>query len=592
MNGEGAPPLDSGSFTNDKETLVVPDLSPDASQSSSALQRPGLAAIIEAIEHAELLAFPAIANSNAAEEASAKTGQSGETSTSSERSGGSKIETLDLRLAHFPLTDLGNAERFAARHKDDLRYCPDIGWLYWDGKRWARGGAEEVVKRAEHATVRAIQDEANALRDSDHDVVLPDAKGKQTLLSDKITAWGRTSEAANRMASISKRANSMLAIAVYELDADKMKISVANGTLCIAKREDGPYVMLKPHDPADYITKISPVAYDAKTICPRFDRFMDEVQPPREDGSHDVQIFLNQWAGLSLTGDTSEQKITFHYGKGRNGKSVWVNTISYVAGDYADSIPIESFLDSGRARAGGQATPDLAGLPGVRMLTTSEPKRGATLDEGLIKLFSGGDMIKARHLNKDFFAFTPQAKLTMQGNYRPKITGADEGIWNRLVLVPWGVYFPPDQRDPKLAEALRREASGILNRLLDGLCIWLDSGLRIPHSVAAATEDYRSDSDPLGRFLQACTRQAMGKRVQATDMHTLFMKWAKSNGEAVWSAKGLGAALKERGLATKKSVNVYWLDIELTKGVSDFVDQSGHPWGGDELERERHDFES
>ncbi|ACK51133.1 phage/plasmid primase, P4 family [Methylocella silvestris BL2] len=547
--------------------------------------------IVAAAPGAEILAFPNRASETIADDALAQKVEEDDADNSSERDRGTDADSINLHLAHFPLTDLGNAERFAARHKDNLRYCPDIGWLHWDGRRWAREGAEEVVKRAEHVTVRAIQDEAVALRESGHDAVFIDAKGKETLLSDKIAVWGRTSEAANRMASISKRADSMLSIQVGDLDADKMKISVANGTLHIAKRDDGPYVVLKRHDPADYITKISPVGYDAEAVCPRYDRFLDEVQPPDAAGGRDVQIFLNQWAGLSLTGDTSEQKITFHYGKGRNGKSVWVKTISFVAGDYADSIPIESFLDSGRARAGGQATPDLAGLPGVRMLTTSEPKKGATLDEGLIKLFSGGDVIKARHLNKGFFAFTPQAKLTMQGNYRPRITGADEGIWNRLVLVPWGVYFPADKRDPRLEEKLRGEASGVLNRLLDGLCAWLDGGLRIPSSVAAATADYRSDSDPLGRFLEACTRQAIGKRVQATDMHALFAAWAKSNGEAVWSAKGLGAAMKERGLAAKKSVNVYWLDIELTKGVTDFVDQSGHAWRGEELEREGQRFD-
>lgn len=183
-------------------------------------------------------------------------------------------------------------------------------------------------------------------------------------------------------------------------------------------------------------------------------------------------------------------------------------------------------------------------------------------------------------MHKDFFSFTPQAKLTMQGNYRPKITGVDEGIWNRLVLVPWGVYLPPEKRDPKLIDKLKGEASGILNRMLDGLCSWLDHGLQIPDEVTAATADYRSDSDPLGRFLDACTRQMIGKRVQAADMHAVFCAWAKANGETVWSAKGLGAALRERGVAARKAGNVFWLDIELTKGVSDFVDGSGEPWHG------------
>ncbi len=538
--------------------------------------------VSSAFPGAEILSFPRAASPEAARpprrggSASSRPGGSREASSSGGKGeapdGG---DPLDFECARLPLTDLGNAERFSKRFKDRFRFCESLGWLYWDGKRWAKAGATEKVKEAEHETVRAIQREAAAMRGAPDDVLVSSTRGKEVWLSDKIAAWGLASQAAARMAAISNRASAMLTVAVEALDADPMKFCVANGTLHIAKRADGPYVTLHPHDPNDFITKISPVAFDPKATCPRFDRFMDEVQPP--DDGRAVQRFLDQWAGLSLTGDISEQKLTFHYGKGRNGKSVWVNTISFVAGDYADSIPVESFMDSGRARAGGQATPDIAGLPGVRMLTTSEPKKGSAFDEGLIKLCTGGDKIKARHLNRDFFGFVPQAKLTMIGNYRPKVSGTDEGILNRLVLVPWPVFIPPERRDPTLFETLKGEAAGILNRLLDGLCTWLDGGLSIPGAVAAATADYRSDSDPLGRFLEACTRPTIGKKVQASDMHAVFSAWAKANGETVWSAKGLSAALKERGIAAKKSVNVYWLDIELTKGVSDFLDVNGNP---------------
>lgn len=489
------------------------------------------------------------------------------------RSAGIDRREINLRLARFPLTDLGNAERFVERHGGELRFCPEIGWLAWDSRRWARDGAEETVKRAEHATARAIQDEAAALSESGEDVVFVDAKGKETLLSDRIAAWGRTSESATHLSAISKRASAMLAIRGGAFDADPMKFNVWNGTLVIRKRADGPYVERRPHDPADYITKISPVVYDPDATCPRFDLFMDETHPPEADAAgREMQRFLDQWAGLSLTGDTREQKLTFHYGRGRNGKSVFVKTIAYIAGDYADSVAIESFLDVGRARAGGQATPDIAKLPGIRMLMTSEPGKGDKLDEAFIKLFTGGDQMTARHLNRDFFSFTPQAKLTMQGNFRPAVRETDEGLWNRLLLVPWGVYFPPEARDPALAEKLRAEASGILNRLLDGLCQWLDHGLQIPAKVQAATADYRSDSDPLGRFLSACTRQALGARVQASDIYAVFVAWAKANGESVWSMKGFGAAMKERGVPQKKSVNIYWLDVELTKMAGDFGD--------------------
>ena len=60
-------------------------------------------------------------------------------------------------------------------------------------------------------------------------------------------------------------------------------------------------------------------------------------------------------------------------------------------------------------------------------------------------------------------------------------------------------------------------------------------------------------------------------------MHALFAAWAKANGETEWTPKGLAMALKERGVAAKKSDTVFWLDIELTRKVGDFVDEHGKP---------------
>ena len=497
---------------------------------------------------------------------------------------------LDRALAFLPMTDLGNSERFHRRFSGKFRYCEEIGWLAWDGRRWNRDGASALVMLAEHECVRAIQDEADAIAGTTLDFIVDVKKHRgeedeEIWFSGKLRGWGRMSESANKLGSISKRAAPMLSVPIERLDADPMKFNVANGTLAFSRDFDG-YVRLTPHAPDDMITKLAPVAYDPHAECPLYDAFLARVQPQREDnGRMQMNRFLHQWAGLALTGETGEQRYTFHYGKGRNGKGVWVSTVSHVLGDYAGSIRIESFLDSGRATSGGQATPDLAKLPGVRFLATSEPKKGATLDEGLVKLFTGEDVISARHLNKGFFEFRPVAKLTMQGNYRPKISGTDEGIWNRTILVPWPVFIPKEERDRNLAQKLKGEASGVLNRFLDGLRDWLDNGLTLPGSVQAATDDYRTDSDPLGRFLEGCTRPQIGKRVQSSEMHAVFAAWAKSVGETEWTPKGLAMALKERGVAAKKSANMFWLDIELIKSVSDFLDEHGKPLRADEVPR-------
>jgi putative DNA primase/helicase len=290
-----------------------------------------------------------------------------------------------------------------------------------------------------------------------------------------------------------------------------------------------------------------------------------------------MRLFLQQWFGLSLTGDTSAHKLVFLYGKGRNGKSVLVNAVSYVAGDYAQSVPIETFLDQGKVRAGGQATPDLAKLPGIRLLRASEPEKNAKLAEALIKLVTGGEPMDARHLQGDFFTFFPEFKLTIQGNYKPTLSGTDEGIKSRLLLVPFNVTIPKEERDMKLADKLRAEASGILNWMLDGLRSWLDNGLTEPQEVTDATAKYFSTSDVLGRFLENCTVKEPGHRVQSSVLHQVYEAWCKSSGETPWKNRGFSLAMDERGYERKQSDVVWWLDLKLTKSVNDFVDAQGNP---------------
>jgi putative DNA primase/helicase len=290
-----------------------------------------------------------------------------------------------------------------------------------------------------------------------------------------------------------------------------------------------------------------------------------------------VRAFIHQWFGLSLTGDVSEQKLVVFYGKGGNGKSVLLDTVSYVAGDYGATVPIETFLDQGRSRGAGQASPDLAILPGVRMLRTSEPEKGAKLAEAMVKLVTGGEPILARDLNRPFFRFYPQFKLTMSGNYRPTISGADEGIWRRMGLLPFNVIIPKEERDPNLIGKLRLEASGILNRLLDGLRVWLDHGLQEPDDVVRATAEYRAASDPLGRFLSTCVVISLGDRVQSSVLYQLYEAWCAAASESPWKQRGFSQAMEERGYRRKHSDLVWWLDTKMIKNRDDFVDHEGKP---------------
>ncbi len=500
---------------------------------------------------------------------------------------------IDVRCALLALTDLGNAQRFVARFGDVFKYVEQWGWLAWDGRRWNTHEADAILSRAVHETIKAIAEEAHQLRflsliydqdpilqsrivafktgDDDRLWVNPvfDIKkgGVIVTAADRLSGWCLASQSNSHITCIAKLAQAYLTASPESFDADPMAFNVANGTLRFAKHDADDYVSFHAHTKQDLITKISDVIYDPKAESPVYDAFLARVQPDEA-----MRVHLHAWGGVSMTA-LLLARLSFWYGTGRNGKSTLIDAWAHVLGDYSQTIPIESFLDQGRSRRGGEASPDIASLPGIRCLRTSEPEKGAKLAESLVKLVTGGEPLRARHLNRDFFEFRPAFKLTMQGNYKPRIDGTDEGIWARILLVPWNVMIPAEERDVDLPAKLKAEASGILNRLLDGLRYYLDKGLTPPDEVLAATAEYREDSDPIGRFLAECTIRTAPAEKQRTggkELWLVYKAWSSANGERAATPKGFSRGLQDHGVQRLKSSGIFYLDISQTKYVSDF----------------------
>lgn len=489
-------------------------------------------------------------------------------------------DDIDLRLSKFPLTDLGNAERFHARYGGRLLWCFELGWAVWDGRRWSFDDAEAKVLQAVQLTVRAIQEEARALENSEDDEIVTEATRTKDAVwrHDKVRDWGRASENRPRLNAVAEQARTKMSARPDDLDGDPMMLTVMNGTLRFRRPtgpdDSDPLITLLPHDPAHRITKLAPVIYDPNARAPVFASFMAKTQP-----NPGQQRFLAQWFGYNATGLVGEQKLVFLFGEGSNGKSTLVDATATILGDYSETLGIETFLDQGAKRKGSDASPDIAGLKGIRQLRTSEPEKKAKLAEAFIKLITGGEPIKARFLNKDFFTLRPVFKLTISGNHKPEIAGADHGIWRRIVLVPFENIIAKQDLDKELPAKLAAESSGIFNWMMDGLRDWLENGLVIPESIIEATQTYREDSDPFGRFLALVTEKADGEFVQSSVLYAVFQAWTKWAGESEWTQKGFSKAMKDRGYRTKTSNVVWWHDLRLIKDTSDFQGKAPGPDG-------------
>lgn len=540
--------------------------------------------------------------------------------------GGSKVvalrpladDALDRVCARFPMTDLGNAERFVHRFGQDFRFCAELGWFRWDGRRWLLLGEEPralppEVMQAIFVTMRAIKNEAKLVRDSGERADPPaglagealaafereqagrmdwrvELRGNRTIMySDKLAEWARTSEAAGKIAAAGALAKSMgqLVASVPDFDRERMAINVLNGTLRLDRRkrrrpqedvESGksewhtPWVLhLHPHNRDDFITKLADVEYHPNATSPAHDAFLAVVQPKPE-----MRRFLAQWGGLSLTGFTGEQKLAFFYGGGSNGKGTWVETIARIAGDYAGTIKIQSLLDQGK-KSGDQATPAIAKLPGVRFLRVSEPSKGAVLDEGLVKELTGEDPVDARHLNKSFFTFFPEFKITISGNNKPVIKDTSDGIWRRMQLVPWQADIPAAQRDKGLKDKLLAERDGIFAWLMRGLLDWRREGLIEPEDVRLATSEYRDDSDTIGRFLrQTCEvgedTRARPLRVRKGDLFELYQAWCHQTGSYEMAERAFSKEMSAKRFKDKHSNGAWWIGLQPTVALQDLKD--------------------
>jgi len=419
------------------------------------------------------------------------------------------------------LTDMGNAARFARAAEGAVRYSPSSGWLTWDSARWRRDETGEVERLARDV-VRAIYREAADEADS----------GKRR----DIARWAATSESEPRLRALLSLAKSELGIATTAdvFDREPMLLNTASGIVDLRTGE------ILEHDPAKGMSKLAPAFYSRSATCARWLTFLDEIM------AHDLGMveFLQRAIGYSVTGDTGEQVVFLLWGTGANGKSVFLETLRRVLGDYAVNASADTFL----TKPAGAIPNDVARLHGARLVTAIETGDGARLAESLVKQITGGDTLTARFLHREYFEFRPAFKVFLATNHKPRITGSDYAIWRRIRLIPFEVTIPPERRDPHLADKLAAESKGILAWAVEGCLAWQQRGLDPPERVLAATAGYQAEQDSLAGFIS--DRCAEGNGLRAYNLYGAYRRWAEDGGFHPMNATTFSMRLQAKGYTT------------------------------------------
>ena len=467
------------------------------------------------------------------------------------------VTEVDRRLSWLPRNDMGNAKRLMERHGKNMLYVRNVGWHWYTGKFWDRKDGESAVQIAAQQTAASIKAETAAIAKYgklEHET--EKNFNKRLALHHE---FGVASGNSPKISGMINQAEPHMVKAIADIDAAPWLYNCENGTLNLKEILGADAEPLQSHNRQDFISRLAPVRYDGEADAPRWRAFLNDILPDQ-----DVQSFIQRWFGYCLTGDTGEQFVVMLHGQGANGKSTMIDVMTHLLGDYAMTINFSSLLHDDRKR-GSEASPDLARLPGARAVVAAEPEIGARFSESLLKSMTGGDVMTVRHLNKDFFEFTPQFKLTLAFNNKPQVRGNDEGIWRRLLLVPFENIIPKAQRDPQLKIKLRAEASGILNWMLDGLRLYLEKGLQPPDAVQNATREYREDNDPVGQYMALCVVRKAGCNIEASDLYELYKSWCRDNAADPVSKTAFGKMLGERGYEKAKMGNIYYKNLEFTE---------------------------
>ncbi len=454
-----------------------------------------------------------------------------------------------------PLTDFGNAERMVDQANYYIRFCHQFTSWYIYTRSEGRWKKDEVgfINRIGKDVIRRIHVEASRAPTTDS--------------MKAFSGWAFKCEcraALNNMVSLAQNSKQVI-VTPDDLDCDDYQFNLKNGTFNLKTLE------LAEHNRMNFITRLADYEYDEKARCPLFQKYLNRIFRSRQDKDEMIG-FLQRAVGYTLTGSTGEQCLFLLYGSGANGKSVFLDVLNALLGEYGTVTQSKTFTTER-----GEISNDIAALAGKRMVYASENSSDTHLDESIIKQLTGGENISARFLHQEFFTFKPRFKIWWAFNHPPAITDMTNSIWRRIKIVPFNEVLPESEWDKKLAEKLiNQELPGIFNWAIEGLKDYYRLGsLTPPKVISEATQRYKEDQDILHDFIEEYCEvptedDPFGKKfeVRASDLYTAYKQWNSYNGdEKPMSSTKFGKLMHDKGFQRdRRKEGKYYNGLKISPG--------------------------
>lgn len=455
-------------------------------------------------------------------------------------------------------SDVGQAEVMARYFSGELRYSPATHFIRYSDHYWqesepgAQAVAHELTRRQMKEANRDLLSALMKMKINGAQTILDGtskAKAEQLMSDEQLAAFQEYLAAKAYQAFVIKRRDSkyitsalkeshpMLEISPRDLDADCFALNTPEATYDLRKGMAG----AREHSPEDFITKITSVTPGQKGQIIWLD-CLDLIFQHNQELIDYVQMIC----GLAAIGKVYVEALIIAYGDGRNGKSTFWNAVSRVLGLYSGNISADTLTVGCRRNI----KPEMAEVKGKRLLIAAEMQEGARLNDSTVKQLCSTDDVFAEKKYKDPFSFKPCHTLVLYTNHLPRVSASDDGIWRRLIVIPFNAKITGKSDIKNYGEYLYDNAGeSILTWVIEGAkkVIDLDYQIPVPACVKAAIDEYRSQNDWFGHFMEDKCETGDGFRESSSSLYQAYRNYCIDTNEYVRSTADFYFAMESAG---------------------------------------------
>ena len=392
--------------------------------------------------------------------------------------------------------DYGNCLWVMAQTSGKMLYTPGRGWMVWDKTHWRPDEAQVKKNTAESLRARAIE----GIKRND----------------DRIAKSSFPS--ANHVKAAMYMLQAYLTVDDSEFRQVGHHINFRNGLVDMRTGE------LIKHQHTQRQTYCLDIDYEPGAESELWEQCLTQWIGDNVN----LRQYLHRLMGYAVTGETSEEILVFIYGPSRSGKGTFLNTIHTVLGPLAASTDMDTFID----RRGGRNFA-LSSLIDARFVQAQETRTDQWLNTAMLKSATGRDPISIEQKYKTPYTAIPVWQIVLASNYPPKAPPDDTAFWETRLRV---IQFPNSNsgaEDKTLKTRLLSDENkrGIAAWLIRGAIAWYRHGLgQIPIVVTETTQQMRSLSDSLGRWLTDACVMEPDAETTAKQLHNAYTMWCDDEG--------------------------------------------------------------